>query len=187
MRAHPAILDRELAGIAEYRMGLHLSDQYLLSGGPRSPEPRAFRQLSAHVRWSMAPAHRHAEEHHFASSRRSHAAFEHPAARPRRRTPTRRLRWVYLGHWLGDIHQPLHSSFQGRSGRQRAGLHPDYAQIISIRPGTLASCKAGLLPGAARSKMFAQWRRRGAQRSPTSNGRNGFRPLHGNGLRDPTS
>lgn len=46
----------------------------------------------------------------------------------------------YLGHFVGDLHQPLHVSFQDDRG-ETGSMSPAYAAAIFIQPGTRACCK----------------------------------------------
>ena len=73
----------------------------------------------------------------------------------------------FLGHWVGDIHQPLHAWFEDDRGGNRIRTTAAPA-TISMRSGT------GACRGAARHATRSLSRANSAPASPTSNAPSGW-------------
>ena len=156
LQANPAILGANPLN-AEYGWACTYPD-HPAAGGPgrRSPEhfanyPRSTMAVTAATGCGAAPV-----------CVISAIAADYAVLRSANATDqARAAALVYLGHWFGDIHQPLHSSFaddQGGNESPRLACAPSR----SIRPGTPASCRPAPRSGPDRSRTYARWPRPGA-------------------------
>ncbi len=182
LQAHPANPRRQSAQRRIW-LGLHLSRP---SGEQRAgpAQPGAFRQLSAHD----AGRHRRDRLRRRAALRdhRDRVRLRHPAVAGRERP--RQSGGFGLSRPLARRHPPAAAQFlRRRPRRQRGQFDGVCAPTASIRPGTPASCRAGIWAAARRSTGSACLRRSGAFRSATATAPPGSPRGPGNGRRNPMS
>ena len=182
LRAHPAILGANPLN-AEYGWACTYPD-HPAPAGPGAAAPSISPIIRAR-RWPSPPRPAAAAAPVCVISAIA-ADYAHPAlGRPR---PTRRraAALVYLGHWFGDIHQPLHSSFADDQG----GNEIELGRAVHLRPpfdlGHLHPAEPRCGRGPGRSRTSGRWPRPGAARSPTRTAPPGSPPGRGNGRPNPT-
>jgi hypothetical protein len=73
----------------------------------------------------------------------------------------------YLGHWVGDVHEPLHVSFEDDRGGNNVGVAGVSAAAIYMRSGTAASSTRP--PGGTRTRSHGTLTRSPVSQMSTNN------------------